>query len=298
MIGRGFTLIELLIVIAIIAMLAAILFPVFATAREKARQTTCASNEKELGLAFLQYLADYDETYPFASGANSADRSWDEEVASYVTLPVGSVTGNRSGFFVCPDDTYDRGLSGTKDASGNYIPLVPRTYVMSGGVSNAMAGTTGMEMAQEATYDPGYPQTTTYRYSYSPGRIAAQLPDPAGTFLLIEWPLATNDLSGGGADTTGAPSNSIDRPTSGAGLGEDCSAKSGANEKTCATTQQPLHSGGWNYCFVDGHVKWLIPSGTIGTGINGGGQGINASGSAYTCSATSPCGMWTITSGD
>src|ERR1700722_16915261 len=60
----GFTLIELLVVIAIIAILAAILFPVFAAAREKARQTSCASNLKQIGLAILQYAQDYDELYP------------------------------------------------------------------------------------------------------------------------------------------------------------------------------------------------------------------------------------------
>lgn len=61
---NGFTLIELLVVIAIIAILAAILFPVFAQAREKARQTTCTSNVKSLGLAVWMYAQDYDETYP------------------------------------------------------------------------------------------------------------------------------------------------------------------------------------------------------------------------------------------
>src|SRR5436309_1554118 len=60
----GSTRIELLVVIAIIAILAAILFPVFAQAREKARQTTCLSNMKELGLGIMMYAQDYDENYP------------------------------------------------------------------------------------------------------------------------------------------------------------------------------------------------------------------------------------------
>jgi prepilin-type N-terminal cleavage/methylation domain-containing protein len=61
---RGFTLIELLVVIAIIAILAAILFPVFARVRENARRTACLSNIKQLGLAWLMYVQDYDETFP------------------------------------------------------------------------------------------------------------------------------------------------------------------------------------------------------------------------------------------
>lgn len=61
---RAFTLIELLVVIAIIAILAAILFPVFAQAREKARQTSCLSNLKQLALGYLMYIQDNDEVFP------------------------------------------------------------------------------------------------------------------------------------------------------------------------------------------------------------------------------------------
>lgn len=61
---KAFTLIELLVVIAIIAILAAILFPVFQSAREKARASACTSNLKQIGLAAMQYVSDYDETYP------------------------------------------------------------------------------------------------------------------------------------------------------------------------------------------------------------------------------------------
>ena len=65
---HGFTLIELLVVIAIIAILAAILFPVFAQAREKARQSTCLSNLKQLSMGVLMYVQDYDEQFPPPAG--------------------------------------------------------------------------------------------------------------------------------------------------------------------------------------------------------------------------------------
>lgn len=62
----GFTLIELLVVIAIISILSAILFPVFARARENARRVSCLSNLKQIGLGVMQYAQDYDERYPLA----------------------------------------------------------------------------------------------------------------------------------------------------------------------------------------------------------------------------------------
>ena len=86
---RGFTLIELLVVIAIIAILAAILFPVFARAREKARQTSCLSNLKQLGLASRMYAQDYDEMlvgYADHGCRPGPDRrtEWNEALAPYL----------------------------------------------------------------------------------------------------------------------------------------------------------------------------------------------------------------------
>ena len=74
--ARGFTLIELLVVIAIIAILAAILFPVFARAREKARQTSCLANVKQITLGALMYVQDYDERCPMHVTATNASPTW------------------------------------------------------------------------------------------------------------------------------------------------------------------------------------------------------------------------------
>jgi len=121
---KGFTLIELLVVIAIIAILAAILFPVFARAREKARQSSCTSNMKQLGLAMLMYAQDYDEIFcamgegtiltpvipsdPYfnahSAGANppaTADYyylSWASNIYPYI---------KNVQIFICPSTTYN-----------------------------------------------------------------------------------------------------------------------------------------------------------------------------------------------
>src|SRR5580658_6390406 len=98
----GFTLIELLVVIAIIAILAAILFPVFAKAREKARQISCASNEKQIGLGILQYVQDSDEMLPPGNGGSTSDDggapngSWAQRCTPYI---------KSIGIFKCPSNS-------------------------------------------------------------------------------------------------------------------------------------------------------------------------------------------------
>lgn len=89
----AFTLIELLVVIAIIAILAAILFPVFAQAREKARQTSCMSNLKQIGLALHMYVQDYDETMPMGwstyvrpSDGLTVARDWTVDLIPYIRM--------------------------------------------------------------------------------------------------------------------------------------------------------------------------------------------------------------------
>ena len=104
---RGFTLIELLVVIAIIAILAAILFPVFAKAREKARQSSCLSNVKQIILGVLQYCQDYDERLPLGTsywyapgGGGAATRAdplgWFDCLQPYV---------KNAQIFACPSDS-------------------------------------------------------------------------------------------------------------------------------------------------------------------------------------------------
>ncbi|MEO7717363.1 MAG: DUF1559 domain-containing protein [Capsulimonas sp.] len=101
----GFTLIELLVVIAIIAILAAILFPVFAKAREKARQISCTSNMKQIGLGLLQYVQDNDETWPTSTygGNPQKARGWAGKVYPYL---------KSVGVYKCPDESVSVSVSG------------------------------------------------------------------------------------------------------------------------------------------------------------------------------------------
>jgi prepilin-type N-terminal cleavage/methylation domain-containing protein/prepilin-type processing-associated H-X9-DG protein len=137
---KGFTLIELLVVIAIIAILAAILFPVFAKAREKARQSSCASNLKQLGLGFTSYAQDYDENLPgntyqlpaSSTTTNFVDKCgikiqfWPQYLEPYV---------KSQGIYVCPSGT----------SAGCPVPGTTRSYALN--VSLVGCCSTGIKMA-------------------------------------------------------------------------------------------------------------------------------------------------------
>ena len=109
---KGFTLIELLVVIAIIAILAAILFPVFAKAREKARQSSCLSNVKQIMLAQMQYCQDYDEKFSNNSYAvTSGQISVPDFLAPYC---------KNTQIFTCPSSTFSVAVGNSWVSPGSY----------------------------------------------------------------------------------------------------------------------------------------------------------------------------------
>jgi len=159
---RGFTLIELLVVIAIIAILAAILFPVFAKAREKARQSSCLSNVKQLTLAMLQYTQDYDERFPMCRYPNGRDNvpspltgtnvtfTWCENIYPYVR--------NRQ-VYICPSDARAR----------------PTSF-----------GTVGTNYGQIWSYGRNYGYFNGYKAVVNAEWPLASFPEPAQTIMLMD----------------------------------------------------------------------------------------------------------------
>jgi len=232
---KGFTLIELLVVIAIIAILAAILFPVFATAREKARQSSCASNEKQLGIAFLQYVQDFDETYPAnpaVAGSNcgagtSCGSGWAGKLYPYL---------KSTGIYACPDDT-------SQSSAASYV------------VSYAYND----DIALSGQIDGNFQQVNA---------SASKMTSPSMTVLLYEWLQSTVAISSP-TETRSSATNGANE-ASGAG-GSFTTGMMGADQgylTSCGGVtwyQGPRHTGNSNFLMADGHVKWL-PATQVSTG--------------------------------
>jgi prepilin-type N-terminal cleavage/methylation domain-containing protein/prepilin-type processing-associated H-X9-DG protein len=153
---RGFTLIELLVTIAIISILASILFPVFARARENARRASCLSNLKQIGLGFMMYIQDYDEHYP-ANFTNFVDGThriyYFAAVAPYIQskqvwyCPSQSVTSTT----IQMNGSYAQ-LAYSPWASTDYMPNYYYNFLFGG---NDLVGST-YRLSQAALTTPSY----------------------------------------------------------------------------------------------------------------------------------------------
>ncbi len=240
----AFTLIELLVVIAIIAILAAILFPVFARARENARRSACQSNMKQIGLGFLQYAQDYDESLPYP---NSGNKHWVEPIMPYVKSQQ---------IFVCPSDT-------TQPDTNN--------GVVTNGVLSYAANRNAVDNYNDGN-KPGGGKLSAFN---GVARTVLAL-EVRNVKIQYVDPNFTQDQMGGGNNSTcdGADTGSdcvgndgkaatgeIDHPTNGG---------YGTNEKYFKDYAR--HFDGANYLCVDGHVKWLR-----GRSVSGGTNGRNES---------------------
>jgi prepilin-type N-terminal cleavage/methylation domain-containing protein/prepilin-type processing-associated H-X9-DG protein len=228
----GFTLIELLVVIAIIAILAAILFPVFAQAREKARQTACLSNNKQIGTGLMMYMQDFDETYPkhLDCIVDRIDNST-PQVPPDATCPHDSWTTmvepyiKNKDVFSCPSRS-DILYSYTKNASTRAL----------GGSYTLLAY--GMNYWLSSYYYPGGGMNLTN----------ADLSRPADTIWIAET---------GNAKETPGTGSYLSYPSYYAGLTARTNATYGFDVKGARARLTNRHNGGSNVIWCDGHAKWV-----------------------------------------
>jgi len=241
---KGFTLIELLVVIAIIAILAAILFPVFAKARDKARQTTCLSNVKQITLACLMYADDNDETLPIGFlGSYDVDQDMAMSADGYPMMRIMAASllsyAKNKRVFHCPNDTL---------GSTGYSYPVCDPYAYGDG---CMLGWSATNFAASGLMGLIENPADTVMLMCAP--LADWTPDSRGA--VIEW----EPVIKGGVGTF-AVGNVFD-PYNSPSPWSTWSASAGAlvdvdNFLAGGWWEQLVHNGGSNFGFADGHAKW------------------------------------------
>jgi len=252
----GFTLIELLVVIAIIAILAAILFPVFAKVREKARQTTCLSNEKQIGLATLQYAQDYEECYPLAQTINwGSNYDWTLMIAPYVKS--GRINGNFStvnSIYNCPSAALEPGTGATEqnlykpvsDVFTDMTQNLPPTFTIPSGPVNL--NTIDHPADQVMIYESGLAGPYGIHGTQASPRTAQAEVFNSGA----EWVWGTGQANQGGIGNSLNPNNDCDNFTNIAWAGQDWWNSGGGG---CDIYPRYRHNGMCNMLFCDGHAK-------------------------------------------
>jgi prepilin-type N-terminal cleavage/methylation domain-containing protein/prepilin-type processing-associated H-X9-DG protein len=264
---NGFTLIELLVVIAIIAILAAILFPVFAQAREKARQTTCASNLKQMGLALLQYSEDNDEVFPTVGANNSSSGNAYWAIGwQGLLMPYCKSTE----MFVCPSHqetlySYDGTIPAYEGNPQSGDGLAP---VTADGSEDYVVNSWAKDGAWDAAGkgDGAFAQWSYPPNNNHPGVGLAQMTAPASTIAILETNTYTDmvdmgtcptfDWSGWQEDDFQINRTSNEAAYGGGGNGSECGPWAG-------------HTSHGNYLFCDGHVKALTPFQTTDASAGG-----------------------------
>lgn len=171
---KGFTLIELLVVIAIIAILAAILFPVFAKAREKARQGTCLSNLKQIGLSTTMYVQDYDGVWCPTPYDRVDAIGWFPDLAAMAPQAQIFPYVKNLQIFVCPSRTTPNGWSVNGHAAfGGYAyPDMFLGMALGYGPGQITATGTAVDQLEKPAEVPAWADST-YPVSLGPGRCIA-----------------------------------------------------------------------------------------------------------------------------
>jgi len=237
---KGFTLIELLVVIAIIAILAAILFPVFAKVREKARQTSCLSNEKQLGLAFVQYAQDYDETFPVDMN-NGYCNGWAGEIYPYV---------KSTGVFKCPDDP-------TQPSEAGVYPL---SYGMNANVIGASPASGVYPEPGAVLAGQSAPASTVLLFETQGANSNVNGNREVGVNITDMYEAAeVSSTSGRGCIDTFNPSISLGSSPSNTGFSAKYATGNIGGWALNTIPAGTVHTNGANYLAADGHAKYATP---------------------------------------